>query len=202
MYVNIHRIIENTQSEGPGKRFCVWVQGCSHHCKGCFAQDTWDFSERNRILVEDMLQTIKKEVSDIEGITVLGGEPFDQPEALLELLKSVKSLGLSTLVFTGYLIEQLQTHPKASVREALRWIDVLIDGPYIEAQRSFAVPLIGSSNQKYHFLTDRYTMKDFKKNTIEVRISKDGTVSFNGMGDFPELRKRYEGRLRNDQSGT
>ena len=92
MYVNIHRIIETTQSEGPGKRFCVWVQGCSHHCKGCFAQDTWDFFSGNRILVEDMLQTIKKEVSDIEGITVLGGEPFDQPQALLELLTSVKAM--------------------------------------------------------------------------------------------------------------
>lgn len=196
MDIKIHRIITGTRAEGPGKRICIWFQGCSRHCEGCYAVDTWSHQAGSALPVAD-IAAMMDEAAGIEGITVIGGEPFEQTEGLTELLREARSRGLSTVVFTGYTYEELQART-FDTETALSCIDVLIDGRYVEELRSFDVPLVGSSNQRYHFLTDRYTMKDFGKeghrNTVEVRISKDGSVSFNGMGDFRELRRIYERR--------
>ncbi len=77
----------------------------------------------------------------------------------------------------------------------LQYTDVLIDGPYIEALRSFAVPMIGSSNQRFHFLTDRYSMEDIPPNRIEARVDSDGRLVCNGMGDFEKLKEIMRGYI-------
>ena len=188
--VNVHRIEPLTRAEGPGIRCCVWMQGCSRHCQGCFATATWSTHPRRLMSVDDI---IRQAVShpEVEGITILGGEPFQQPEALAELTAKASGCGLSTIVFTGYTYEELTAARNPSWDKALSHIDVLIDGPYIEAQRSFRRPLVGSDNQRFHFLTSRYRMDDFRRNTIEVRISPDGTARLNGMGDLRALQQRF-----------
>lgn len=139
--------------------------------------------------ISDVMELIDQSPG-IEGVTILGGEPFDQPEALEQLVKEIKLRNLSIILFTGYILEEIETSDNPCWNSVLEYIDVLIDGLYEVENRSFDTPLIGSSNQRYYFLTDRYSMDDFKENKIEIRIGKDGTLSFNGMGDFPMLLKK------------
>jgi anaerobic ribonucleoside-triphosphate reductase activating protein len=131
----------------------------------------------------------------VEGITILGGEPFEQPESLAALLSLAWENHLSTMVFTGFTHEQLVAKEISAIDTVLRHTDVLIDGPYLQAQRDFSRPLVGSANQRFLFLTDRYTMRDFSPNRIEIRIGKDGTIALNGMGEM--FGKNQESRIKN-----
>ena len=187
MQVKIHKILKHTKAEGPSLRYCIWFQGCKKRCRGCWAHATWDFDggvvyDTNDIL-EDILNTPK-----IEGVTFLGGEPFEQPNALKELAFGAYKNGLSVLCFTGYKIEEL----KEKYFDILQNIDILIDGEYKEEERDFSRPWVGSSNQRYHFLSKRYNSKILKKykNKIEININKDGTLFINGMGDFESFAQK------------
>lgn len=187
--MNIHNIIENTTAEGPGNRFAIWVQGCSRRCSGCFARETWSHEDNRVLSVGTITEMMARHLRDIEGITVLGGEPFEQPFELQHLLYKAKAMGLSTIVSTGYYYSELLNSKNDSVAKALKCIDVLADGPYVEKQKSFNTPMIGSSNQSLHFLTDRYCNDDFYTNRIQIKINKEGTMKINGMADFDQLKK-------------
>lgn len=184
--INTYRIIKATNAEGPGIRLCVWFQGCSRHCDGCYAADTWSH-KTNKLISVDEIKSMLAENQSTEGITVLGGEPFEQPEQLLSLVKTAKELNRSTIVFTGYTLKELHLENKPYITEILNNTDVLIDGAYDKNKRSFDSPLIGSSNQNFHFLTERYSMSDFEKNKIELIIDKNGIIRINGMCDFEKL---------------
>lgn len=188
--INVHRIEPHTKAEGPGIRCCIWMQGCQRHCPGCFATDTWDTSPRLLMSVDDIISQALSH-SDVEGITILGGEPFLQPEALEALTRKAWERGLSTIVFTGYTHDELLAAHNPLWDEVLSHTDVLVDGPYVEQQRSFRQPMVGSDNQRFIFLTQRYQMSDFQRNTIEVRITPDGIARFNGMGDFNALKQHF-----------
>lgn len=187
--MNIHKLIANTKCEGPGNRCAIWVQGCSIHCDGCMAKNTWSTKPKNILTVEEIFSVINN-CHEIEGVTILGGEPFDQVRELAELSQKIKQSGLSLIVFTGYLHEDLISLCDPDIAMALENIDVLVDGPYINSRRSFKRPMVGSENQRYIFLSDRYELSDFDKNTVEVRINKYGVVSYNGMYDFNTLLER------------
>ena len=90
--MRIHRIVSKTFAEGPGCRFCIWVQGCKHHCKGCFATDTWDMALGEEYSAQQLIGMLEKELPQIDGVTLLGGEPFepDNQRALLPFVKRVK----------------------------------------------------------------------------------------------------------------
>ena len=105
-FLRVHKIIADSEVEGPGHRFVIWVQGCSLQCEGCFERNLWDASKGSAIDVKDITALIA-ETTTIEGITVLGGEPFEQPEALAELLSSTYLTDKNTIVFTGYKVEEL-----------------------------------------------------------------------------------------------
>ncbi|WP_294465685.1 4Fe-4S single cluster domain-containing protein [uncultured Anaerofustis sp.] len=186
--INIYKIIKQTEVEGPGKRFCIWVQGCKHRCEGCFAKDTWDTDVDKYMGANDLLNMILYE-KDIEGITFLGGEPFLQARELSKIAKKVKEKDLSVLTFTGYIYEDLKTLNDKYVNELLKYTDLLVDGPYIESLKDFSRPWVGSKNQSYIFLSDRYSYNDIKKykSKIEMRINKEGNVIINGMGNFNNL---------------
>lgn len=190
--LNVYKILTNTGVEGPGRRFCIWVQGCRKHCKGCFAKDTWAFGVGKDYSTEDIWHEICEQ-KDIEGITLLGGEPFEQAQALVELTGRVKQAGLSVVCFTGNTIEELQNSENPFVRELLKNIDLLIDGGFEQENFDLSRPWVGSSNQRYIFLTDFYTPEVIKqyKNKIEMRISDDGKLEINGMGDFENFRKSF-----------
>lgn len=191
--ININRIIPKTRVEGYGNRYCIWVQGCSIRCKGCFNVEMWDKRGGTEYKVSEIINEIAMQGEDIEGITILGGEPFEQPMAVLQLVKRCKKLGYGSIVFTGFVYEELLKRKEAI--EVLEQIDLLIDGPYEENRRDFSRPWVGSSNQRFIFLSSRYKEEKLKKidNKLEIRISRMGQVSINGMGDIESLLYEREG---------
>ncbi|MBO1515413.1 4Fe-4S single cluster domain-containing protein [Metabacillus bambusae] len=206
MKVRIHRFLPFTAVEGPGNRACLWVQGCSIHCKGCGVPWTWRKDGGENTPIDELFEEIKSSMikNQIEGVTFLGGEPFDQAEALATLGRRLKEIGLSIMTFSGYtygfLIENKSN--RSGWQELLSITDLLIDGPFVEEQLDLSRPWIGSANQNYRFLTDRY--KHLEKalnkasNKIEVRIGEDGKVSINGMATQEQLKNLTHGIARRE----
>lgn len=190
--INVYKILDNTTVEGPGRRFCIWTQGCYKHCNGCYARDTWNFGIGKNFSVEELFQMIATQ-NNIEGVTFLGGEPFEQANELSLLASKVKNIGLSVVCFTGYTIEELRGKNDENINSLLENIDLLIDGGFEEDEFDLSRPWIGSSNQRYIFLTDFYREKDILKyyNKIEMRISPSGQLEINGMGDFKAIEQDF-----------
>lgn len=190
--IRLNRVIRKTSVEGFGTRYCIWMQGCSIRCKGCLNQHMWNplggFLINVHDLVDDILQT-----KGIEGITILGGEPFDQIASLLLLLSGVSGKGLSVIVFSGHTIQEIQNNQDVLFRKCLEYVDVLIDGPFVEERKEFSRPWIGSDNQNYYFLSNRYSKEDLYSseysNKYEVRIDMHGRIQVNGMGRLDLLEK-------------
>ena len=191
MKLRVFNILKNTKVEGPETRYCIWVQGCSRHCKGCQAVHTWSHSGGVLYNVKDIIADIKKQ-KNIEGVTFLGGEPFEQAEALGTIAKSVKEEGLGVLCFTGGLLEELQQKEENKI--LLENIDLLIDGAFEADKVDYSRPWCGSKNQRYHFLTNRYNEEIFEKykNKIEINILKNGDIFMNGMGNFDEIQHKID----------
>ena len=190
MKINVFKILNKTAVEGPGVRFCIWVQGCSRHCSGCFAKSTWSHNPNKLISVNDVFDLIKKQ-KDIEGVTFLGGEPFEQAQSLSELARLVQKFGLSVMTFTGGNYDELKKSKDKYVIELLKNTDLLVDGEFKQDDFDLSRPWVGSKNQRYIFLSDRYCESDILKykNKLEMRIDKNGVIFVNGMADFANLKK-------------
>lgn len=181
MRLNLARTLQRSAVNGPGERFVVWVQGCSLACPGCWNPDTWAFERRNLQSVDDLTDSILA-TEDIEGVTLTGGEPFEQAKALAELAKTVRAAGLSVFVFTGYDLDEL-THTEH--RALLEVTDVVVAGRYIDEQRVSGWAWRGSANQRVHFLSERYSLTNMKVVAeVEFHLEKDGTLTVTG---FPTL---------------
>ncbi len=152
MYINIHSVINSSRVNGPGDRFVIWTQGCRKMCKNCYNPETWSHYKNNLIPIDEIFESIKN--SSATGVTISGGDPFEQPEELFYLLTKIKQLDLSDglIVFTGFTIDEIRV--REELNKSLDYIDVLIDGLYIEEKR-ISSGLAGSSNQQFHFLTDK-----------------------------------------------
>lgn len=191
MNLRVFNILKKTQVEGPETRYCIWTQGCSHHCKGCQAVHTWSHKGGNLLGVNEIIDDILRQ-KGIEGVTFLGGEPFEQAEALGIIAQAVQKADLGVLCFTGGYLEELRQENKNKL--LLDNIDLLIDGPFEIEKVDYSRPWCGSSNQRYHFLTDRYNEEIFVKykNKVEINISKNGQVFMNGMGDFDKIIQQID----------
>ncbi len=156
--LNVGHLLLESHANGPGKRTVVWVQGCLLLCNGCINKDLIPKKPKRIVLPSDLIKSIIAKTSGIEGLTLSGGEPFDQPEACLSLLSLAKSNGLSTMVYTGYIHEHLVNRRNQLITAMLKTIDILIDGPY---KQDLSANLLwrGSKNQRILFLTDRYSEK-------------------------------------------
>ncbi|MBQ8458834.1 radical SAM protein [bacterium] len=187
MDIRVNSYIPITNVEGVGTRFAIWVQGCSIHCKGCANSHMWSIDGGTSYNVEDFINIIKSYADKIEGITWLGGEPLEQIESVTAICKAVQELGLSVIVFTGN--DYADIKDRQDFKELAKYTDILIDGRYEQDKQDFSRAWVGSSNQNYYFLTDRYNESVIyeNKNKIEVRISPDNEVVLTGMGDFKEL---------------
>ncbi len=190
--IKINRIIKQTRAEGFGVRYCIWVQGCSIRCPDCKNQHMWSFTDGEEVETKQVIQDIKSQ-TDIEGITLLGGEPLDQREAVADILKAAKEANLSTIVFTGYIYEDLVHGQDENTECILAHTDLLIDGPFKGNEKDFSRPWVGSNNQRYLFLSDRYCEKDLYgkhyENKYEMRIFPGGKVMVNGMGDLDKFHQ-------------
>jgi anaerobic ribonucleoside-triphosphate reductase activating protein len=154
------------------------------------AVETWDFDGGQLMETDDIFDMITH-TSDIEGVTFLGGEPFEQAKAVSILAGMIQSLGLSVTVFTGYTYDELIIKNDLDINNLISATDLLIDGRFMEEKFDLSRPWVGSSNQRYHFLTKRYCETDISniKNKIEIRISPNGKILINGMGDFKDIKK-------------
>ena len=192
--LNIADRIPRTEAEGPGVRYALWLQGCPLRCPGCCNPHMLEFREAARLSVHRLADEIAA-TDGIEGITLLGGEPFSQPRPLGELARRTRQLGLSVMVFSGHTLHQLRQREDAQL--LLSETDLLVDGPYLREQAVLDRRWIGSANQQVHFLSDRYAQLaddrqgwDPGPNTIELRIS-DGRLRINGF-PHPELSALVE----------
>ncbi len=188
--MRLHRILPKTRAEGPGPRFTLWVQGCRNGCPGCYATELWDSAGGYPAEPEAILAQILA-TEGIEGVTFLGGEPMEQAGALAFIAQGARKAGLSVVTFTGLVYEDILAQKDPDRLALLAATDLLIDGPYLREQQDFSRPWVGSSNQRYRFLTDRYTQSDVDscRNRVEFRLDRDGILRLNGMGDFAALEK-------------
>jgi anaerobic ribonucleoside-triphosphate reductase activating protein len=182
--MQIAQVVPCTEAEGPGKRFAIWFQGCPLRCPGCCNPEFLPFKGGQTKTLDEMTAWLirTQEDSGIEGITLLGGEPFAHAEAGIALAKASRQLGLSTMVFSGYTLEELQLHPEPAAAELLKFTDILVDGPFDREKPDSERRWIGSTNQRIHFLTERYSFDEQwrKKNTLEIRVI-GREISINGF---------------------
>nr|WP_122012255.1 anaerobic ribonucleoside-triphosphate reductase activating protein [Maliibacterium massiliense] len=140
-------IVDDAITDGPGLRLSVFVQGCPHHCTGCHNPQTWPFAGGQEMVVADILARLRKNPL-LSGLTLSGGEPFCQPAPLARLARAAKEEGYEVACYTGYTFEQLLGMRGAHVRALLEAVDVLVDGPFVQARRNIDLRFRGSDNQR------------------------------------------------------
>lgn len=143
--IRILDILEETMADGPGLRTSIYCAGCAHHCPGCHNPQSWDFKGGYEVTVDELLEVIKAD--EFANVTFSGGDPFYQVEAFTELARRIKEeTGKTIWCYTGFTYEEIQEDPRLS--QLLPYLDVLVDGPYVEALRDTDLRFRGSSNQR------------------------------------------------------
>jgi anaerobic ribonucleoside-triphosphate reductase activating protein len=178
----IHAIEPRSRANGPGVRFVVWFQGCTLGCPGCFnpATHAREPAPGTPTTLDDVIAALTAAAAaGATGLSLSGGEPLQQPDAARALLDAARALGLSTLAFSGYAIDEIRALPGGA--DVLARLDVLIDGRYVAGER-LATGLRGSANQRIHLLSDRHTLADVEATPVaEIRIGKDGAIVLTGV---------------------
>ena len=129
--------------DGPGFRTSIYFAGCNHHCVGCHNLQSWDFEGGVEMTVEEIMSIVEEEDFDV---TLTGGDPLFQPQAVRTLSRLVKEKGHTVWVYTGFTYEDILASPL--LQEALEFTDTIVDGPYIESLRDPDLQFRGSSNQR------------------------------------------------------
>jgi len=157
-YLNISNVIPCTEVEGPGKRFAIWVQGCLKRCEGCCNPNELQIKRNQVISTENIMDEINKAVneSNIEGITLLGGEPILQAEGLLWIAIQCKLFDLSVMLFTGYTFNELKRENFPCSNELLENCDIIVEGPFVQNKPDNKRNWIGSTNQIIHYNSTFY----------------------------------------------
>ncbi len=171
--IRLFGTVSDSIVDGPGMRFSVFVQGCTHKCPGCHNPESWPADAGEETCIDQLVARIRANKLTT-GVTLSGGDPFEQPAASAELARQVKAAGLNVWVYTGYVYEDLLRMageaagvgeapeagerttgeaPEASeraqaIRHLLEYADVLVDGPFVQAKRSLDLKYCGSSNQR------------------------------------------------------
>ncbi len=143
--LRIAGVVEESIVDGPGLRFVLFVQGCPIHCPGCQNPQTWDPRGGTEITCRKVLDKILQDPL-VHGVTFSGGEPFEQAQALLPLALALRERGYHLMAFSGHTLEALLTRPEC--RPLLEALDMLVDGPFVEAEKSLELRFRGSRNQR------------------------------------------------------
>ena len=180
MKLRVHSTMARSRANGPGTRAVIWTQGCDLGCPGCYNPQTHAGAGGELREVGELVDWLIEQGDAIEGVTLTGGEPLQQPEAVAALVARVRErTGLSIVVFSGYRRAEIERTERG--QEILGQIDVLIDGRYV-APIHAGVRLRGSDNQTIWCLTDRYTTADVEATpATEIEIAPDGSVVLTGV---------------------
>lgn len=153
--MRIAGIVRDSIVDGEGIRDVIFVQGCSHHCKGCHNQQTWDYGGGEHRFVGDLV----KELEDSpNNVTISGGEPFDQYASLYGLVQGLSKQGKRVWVYTGNTLREPLTRPYLQLAP---YVDVIVDGCFVEKMKDPNLLFRGSSNQR---------LIDLKKSVEEKRV--------------------------------
>lgn len=148
MHLQLSGTANDSIVDGPGLRFTIFVQGCPHRCKGCHNPQTHVFDGGTPSDTDELLERIKRNPL-LDGVTFSGGEPFCQALPLAEIGRKIHDLHLNIITYTGFTFEELyERRSEEGIGELLAVTDYLIDGPFIEAQKSYQLQFRGSANQR------------------------------------------------------
>lgn len=184
--LRVSRWVPVTEAEGPGRRFALWLQGCGIRCPGCCNPELQDPSGGREVEIAALVRALEAVRGEVEGLTLVGGEPFAQAAGAALLARAARGLGLSVVVFTGYLREELDGRGDPGTAALLAATDLLVDGPYDPALPERARRWVGSTNQRFHHLTGRYAPglelvgPGEPAETVELHLGADGTVVRSG----------------------
>ena len=156
MTVRIQDILFETMMDGEGLRTSIYFQGCHHGCKGCHNPQTWDMNGGYEVTLDYLMDIIKDD--EFADVTFSGGDPLYQCDAVTELARRIKEETNKTIwCYTGFTYEEILDN--AWLSQILPYIDVLVDGPFIEELKTTELPFRGSSNQRIIKLNE-YESKD------------------------------------------
>ncbi len=143
--IRVANYINDSITDGPGLRFTLFVQGCTHCCKGCHNPSTWDLNAGTLMTPEEIFEQFKDNIL-LSGVTFSGGEPFLQAKQLIPLAKMIKDSGLELAIYSGFTFEEIINDPEK--KELLSYAQTLIDGRFELENRSLCLKFKGSTNQR------------------------------------------------------
>lgn len=149
--IYLFRLYHHSTVDGPGRRSVIQVAGCSIRCPGCYVPETHERTNGKPTLIEKIVAEIDKRSGEHDGVTILGGEPFDQIEALEKLVKKLKEENYHLTIYTGYALENLLDRKCESIRQILANTDLLIDGAFKREFTKNVGEYRGSVNQRLIF---------------------------------------------------
>jgi anaerobic ribonucleoside-triphosphate reductase activating protein len=181
----VAQIVQATEAEGPGRRFALWFQGCPLRCPGCCNPEMLPFTGGQSLGLSEVVRQVRaaRDQHDIEGITLLGGEPVAHASSAAVVAEAAHGLDLAVMVFSGYRLEELRQRSDPAVHALLAHTDILVDGPYERDAPETRRRWIGAANQRVHFLSARCPPDDPRwllPNTLEIRL-RNGEVTINGF---------------------
>jgi anaerobic ribonucleoside-triphosphate reductase activating protein len=176
----IHALLERSAANGPGLRFVIWSQGCTLTCPGCFNPGTHPRDDGEPSTAEELAALVLARRDGIEGVTLSGGEPLEQPTAVArfcELIRTGSDLGI--IILTGFTRQEIAADPARA--DAVRNADMVLAGRY-NARRHLGSGLRGSDNKEHWARTARYSPGDFAAlPDVELIVAPDGSVTVTGM---------------------
>lgn len=176
MHVNLGHSLARSEIYGPGVRSVLWLQGCTLACKGCWNTQFWSARGGTQTDVSSILAEWEQQ-QGLEGVTLLGGEPFQQLEATEALINGAKRLGLTVFVYTGYTMDEFSP----AMERCFLASDIVVTGRYLHTLRDTTLRWRGSSNQEVHFPTGHYRHLEVEEqHEVEVHISETGELEMFG----------------------
>ena len=164
--ISILKIMHDTMVDGPGFRTSIYCAGCPNHCPSCHNPQSWDINNGTMTSTDGILKEVLED--PFANVTFSGGDPMFQAEGFAELARAIKLQSDKDIwCYTGFLFENLLKAPQQM--ELLKWIDVLVDGPFIQAQRDEDLFFRGSRNQR--IINVQQSLKMGK--TIEINLTRE-----------------------------
>lgn len=196
--IAVNRVHHPVSVLGHGVRAGIWVQGCSLGCRGCMSRDTWEERPETVVDVAEVVAWVLQLPGRLDGVTISGGEPFEQPKALAALLHGLREATagrdepVDLLVYSGYAWSRLAR--TTAFRAALDHCDAVVAGPYVE-RRNTGAPLRGSDNQVVVTLTElgheRYggqTLEQYRQRRLQASVV-DGRLWLVGIPRREDLQQ-------------